>query len=89
MSTTKTITHDQLIAHLRAELRRCDGELFRLAREAKKNKHDISYRWITAFRDETIKNPSFDKIATLARYLGLRVVGVAGGKHFNAPFKPE
>lgn len=71
-----------IVETMRSELAKNKGDWTRLSAVSK-----IPYRWIVAFADRDIKNPSFDRVSHLGRYIGMKVV-VIPCSHFNK-FRPE
>jgi hypothetical protein len=64
---------------VRKELNRNRGQWKRLSRLAHGK---LSYRWIAAFADGNIKDPSFTRLKTLGSYLGI-LIRVEQGPHYN------
>jgi hypothetical protein len=72
----------KLVETLRKDLRKRRASLLRLSRIS-----GLPHRWIVAFTDGQIREPSFPRVVELARYLGLRIT-VRPGAHFDK-FNPE
>lgn len=67
----------KVVEAMRRDLRKNRPALLRLSRIS-----GLPHRWITAFMEGAIREPSFSRISALGEYLGIRVV-TKPGKHFN------
>lgn len=75
---------NEIIEKMREELRKCRSKWMHLS---KLTGRALSYRWIVAFAAGEIQEPSFQKIYTLGKFLGMKVTTAPCG-HF-LKFKPE
>ena len=75
---------EKILERMREELFKCKSKWTLLSKQTDRA---LTYRWITSFANGEIKEPSFQKICTLGKFLGLRVV-TAPGAHF-LKFQPE
>lgn len=75
---------EDVLERMREELNKCKSKWTQLS---KLTGRALSYRWIVAFAGGEIREPSFQKIVILGKYIGLKVTTAPGG-HF-LQFKPE
>lgn len=72
----------KLVEAMRKDLRKNKLALLRLSRIS-----GLPHRWLVAFTDGQIREPSFPRVCELGRYIGV-VIRAHEGSHFNK-FKPE
>ena len=82
---TKPLPRDQkVVDKVRAALLERKGSWRAISRRATKD-NTLTYRWISAFAADEIEDPSYTRLAALARYLDINI-GVLNG---NAKVKSK
>lgn len=75
---------EQILERMREALLECKSKWTLLSKQTGRA---LTYRWLTSFANGEIKEPSFQKICTLGKFLGIKVT-TAPGRHF-LKFEPE
>lgn len=82
--TSKRKAVPDVVERFRTALNECKGNWARLS---SLSKGKLTYKWLTMFAKGEIKDPSFRKLETLGKFIGMKVT-ITAGAHFMK-FVPE